>query len=90
MRRLVGVLSLLLAIHSHSQVNAQGQLQPAIFRSANKSVGSKTIRGLLRARQVTCDPGFGLCRTGGCCPVGGDCCSDGQSSPVFMYNDPIT
>ena len=84
MRRLVGVLSLLLTVHS--QVSAETQLQPAIYRSANKSTGSNTIRGLLRTRQVSCNPGFGFCdATGVCCPAGGDCCSDRQSSPVFMY-----
>lgn len=89
MRHLVGILSLLLAIYT--QASAESQLRPAIYRSANKSIGSKTIRGLLRTRQVSCSPGYGYCaRTGVCCPAGGDCCADGQSSPTFMYNDDPT
>ncbi|KAJ6471441.1 hypothetical protein C8R45DRAFT_1014388 [Mycena sanguinolenta] len=35
---------------------------------------SGVISGLL-VRQ-SCEPGFGACSNGGCCPVGGDCCAN--------------
>lgn len=70
------VLSLLTVIHS--QASALHPIQPRIYRTGSSSIDATTIRGLLIARQSGCPSGYGYCKnTGGCCPLGGDCCSDG-------------
>lgn len=35
------------------------------------------LRGLLEVRQYSCQAGWGTCDSGGCCPIGGECCSNG-------------
>jgi hypothetical protein len=41
------------------------------------------LRGLLESRQ-SCSAGYGLCATGGCCPLGGRCCSNGIIIHTFL------
>ena len=41
------------------------------------------LRGLLESRQ-SCSPGYGVCSTGGCCPLGGRCCSNGIVRHTFL------
>ena len=41
------------------------------------------LRGLLESRQ-SCSPGYGVCSTGGCCPLGGECCSNGIVIHAFL------
>ena len=77
MRLTAAVLSLALAACTAS---AEGTLQPAVYRviksQDGNNAGERSIRGLLK-RQY-CNSGYGLCKTGGCCPIGGQCCNDGE------------
>jgi len=41
------------------------------------------LRGLLESRQ-SCSAGYGVCSTGGCCPLGGRCCSNGIVIHTFL------
>ena len=55
-------------------------LVPASHFSGHKntqvpSVARDVLNTLLN-RQVTCDPGYGLCPNGGCCPSTDNCCSN--------------
>ncbi|KAF5393467.1 hypothetical protein D9757_000471 [Collybiopsis confluens] len=62
--------------------NAASPLQPTIGRVE----GGKLIRGLL-GRQEFCDPGYGLCSNGGCCPLGGECCQQNGCCLEGSYCD---
>lgn len=42
------------------------------------------LRGLLEVRQSSCRIGWAACSSGGCCPIGGQCCSNGQSRSLRL------
>lgn len=43
-----------------------------------ETIQTSSIEGLLKAR--ACPSGTGLCKSGGCCPIHGECCNNGNAS----------
>jgi len=60
-----------------------GQLrQTSSFKPVRRN---SVLRGLLVSRQGVCDPGFVGCEATGCCPVGWNCCVDGNCCDPTTY-----
>ena len=80
MRRLLSFLFLLATAAIQVGAEELVQAEPAAYRVTN-AVGveeSNVIRGLLKVKRA-CPRHYGYCKkTGVCCPLGGDCCSDRQ------------
>jgi hypothetical protein len=78
MRQLVALVFLLATAAVQVGAEELVQFEPATYRTID-AVGveeSNVIRGLLKAKRA-CPRHYGYCKkTGVCCPLGGDCCTD--------------
>lgn len=90
------MLSIIFAVAATATLLQDISLVPASrFAGHNNTqvpTAARDVLNRLLNRQLTCDPGYGLCPGGGCCPtdenccssadlcveVGGTCCSDNQ------------
>lgn len=80
MRQLVALVFLLATAAVRAGAEELVQFEPATYRTID-AVGaeeSNVIRGLLKAKRA-CPRHYGHCKTGGCCPLGGQCCKDRRS-----------
>jgi hypothetical protein len=79
------MLLFVLSINFAMAAVAAAQLQDTSLVPASRFAGHNNTQSPTAARdalhrllnrQVTCDPGYGLCPNGGCCPSSDDCCSN--------------
>lgn len=66
------------SIPATAEVTDTAQLEDPLYHPLQdlEQPQSSSIEGLLKAR--SCPSGTGLCRTGGCCPIHGQCCNNGK------------
>ena len=81
MRQFVALVFLLATAAVRAGAEDLVQAEPAAYRTIDTVAveEANVIRGLLKAKRA-CPPKYGYCqKTGVCCPLGGDCCSDRRS-----------
>ncbi|KAJ7702072.1 hypothetical protein B0H16DRAFT_1483263 [Mycena metata] len=83
LRRLLLFASLLSGVHcavddARCSAAPRTPIWPFKGQQLEAQPREKFIRGLLSRQDLTCDTGYGVCPDlSGCCPLGGQCCSDG-------------